>query len=184
MTLTVDRMKSPLGMLLIVSGGDEVFALTFEDHEQRALAQLRRRHKDVTLASGASPAALRGALASYFDGEIGALTAIRVQTGGTPFQQAVWSALREIPVGSTTSYSRLARTIGRPSAVRAVGLANGANPVAIVVPCHRVIGEDGSLTGYGGGLERKRWLLAHEGALPELCFGSKHAPSPTKVASP
>jgi len=74
----------------------------------------------------------------------------------------VWQALREIPAGTTTSYGAIARKLGKPDAMRAVGLANGANPIAIVVPCHRVIGSDGSLTGYGGGLERKRWLLAHE----------------------
>jgi methylated-DNA-[protein]-cysteine S-methyltransferase len=91
-----------------------------------------------------------------------ALDAIEVDTGGTPFQQRVWQELRRIPAGSTRSYSEVARAIGRPSAVRAVAAANGANPVSIVIPCHRVIGADGSLTGYGGGLHRKRWLLAHE----------------------
>jgi methylated-DNA-[protein]-cysteine S-methyltransferase len=85
-----------------------------------------------------------------------------VLTNGTPFQQTVWAALREIPCGQTISYATLARRIGRPSAVRAVGLANGANPVGIVIPCHRVIGANGTLTGYGGGLDRKRWLLSHE----------------------
>jgi methylated-DNA-[protein]-cysteine S-methyltransferase len=85
-----------------------------------------------------------------------------VETGGTPFQREVWHALREIPCGTTTSYGKLAELIGRPAAMRAVGLANGANPVAVVVPCHRVIGANGSLTGYGGGIERKRWLLDHE----------------------
>jgi len=87
-----------------------------------------------------------------------------VQTAGTPFQRAVWRALREIPRGATESYSKLAQRIGRPTAVRAVGLANGSNPIGIVVPCHRVIGANGSLTGYGGGMERKRWLLEHERA--------------------
>jgi methylated-DNA-[protein]-cysteine S-methyltransferase len=80
----------------------------------------------------------------------------------------VWAALRDIPAGSTLSYADLARRIGEPRAVRAVGAANGANPVAVIVPCHRVIGADGTLTGYGGGLERKQWLLAHEGVLPRL----------------
>ena len=94
-------------------------------------------------------------------------TDLPVVTAGTPFQRAVWAALRQIPVGTTLSYGALAERIGRKAAVRAVGAANGANPVAVVVPCHRVIGADGSLSGYGGGLERKRWLLAHEGALPK-----------------
>jgi methylated-DNA-[protein]-cysteine S-methyltransferase len=95
-------------------------------------------------------------------GHTAVLDSLEVETAGTPFQRTVWHALREIPAGATMSYGALAKRIGRPSAVRAVGLANGANPIGIVVPCHRVVGADGSLTGYGGGLERKRWLLAHE----------------------
>jgi methylated-DNA-[protein]-cysteine S-methyltransferase len=82
---------------------------------------------------------------------------------GTPFQLAVWHALLEIPYGDTISYAELARRIGKPSAVRAVGAANGANPIPVIIPCHRVIGSNGTLTGYGGGIERKQWLLAHEG---------------------
>ncbi|HMA45123.1 MAG TPA: methylated-DNA--[protein]-cysteine S-methyltransferase, partial [Gemmatimonadales bacterium] len=85
---------------------------------------------------------------------------------GTPFQQRVWRALRQIPFGATESYAGLARRLGAPAAARAVGAANGQNPIPIIVPCHRVIGADGDLTGFGGGLERKRWLLAHEGAIP------------------
>jgi methylated-DNA-[protein]-cysteine S-methyltransferase len=107
-----------------------------------------------------------GPLRRYFDGDLAALDPLRVApTRGTPFQRAVWGALREIPAGATASYGDIARRIGRPSAVRAVGAANGANPIGIVVPCHRVIGTDGSLTGYAGGLERKRWLLRHERAI-------------------
>ena len=87
-----------------------------------------------------------------------------MKTAGTPFQKTVWKTLRKIECGHTISYAELARRIGRPSAVRAVGLANGQNPVSVVVPCHRVIGSDGRLTGYGGGLPRKKWLLEHEGA--------------------
>jgi len=93
---------------------------------------------------------------------------LRVATVGTPFQQRVWAALRTIPCGETMSYGDLARRIGQPSAVRAVGLANGANPIPIVVPCHRVIGASGQLVGYGGGLHRKQWLLAHERARPAI----------------
>jgi methylated-DNA-[protein]-cysteine S-methyltransferase len=101
---------------------------------------------------------------AYFAGDLSAIERLAVVTGGTDFQREVWAALRRIPAGRTLSYGALATQLGRPKAVRAVGLANGANPIGIVVPCHRVIGADGSLTGYGGGLERKRWLLAHEGA--------------------
>ena len=107
--------------------------------------------------------AVRRALDAYFAGDLGAIDNISVATGGTPFQRTVWAALHRIPAGMTTSYGALAVTIGRPSAMRAVGLAVGSNPVAVIVPCHRVIGADHSLTGYGGGLARKRWLLAHEG---------------------
>ncbi len=95
-----------------------------------------------------------------------ALSDLATATAGTEFQHSVWDALRRIPVGCTVSYGTLAGWIGRPTATRAVGLANGANPIAVVVPCHRVIGANASLTGYGGGLERKRWLLAHEAARP------------------
>jgi methylated-DNA-[protein]-cysteine S-methyltransferase len=104
---------------------------------------------------------------AYFEGELQALEDVRVESGATDFQRRVWSALREIPPGRTVSYAELARRIGSPTAVRAVAAANARNPVAIVIPCHRVIGADGGLTGYGGGLDRKRWLLEHEGALPE-----------------
>ena len=101
-------------------------------------------------------------LVRYFAGDLDALESVDTHCGGTDFQRRVWGALRTIAPGETRSYAALARQIGRASAVRAVGAANGANPIAIVAPCHRVIGADGSLTGYGGGVERKRWLLAHE----------------------
>jgi methylated-DNA-[protein]-cysteine S-methyltransferase len=103
-------------------------------------------------------------LRAYFAGDLGAIDALPVRPQGTEFQVEVWAALREIPVGTTTSYGALAASLGRPKAVRAVGRANGTNPVAIVLPCHRVVGHDGRLTGYGGGLAAKRWLLSHEGA--------------------
>jgi len=104
------------------------------------------------------------ALEAYFAGELAAIEPLRVEPGGTEFQRSVWAALRAIPAGATASYARIAQNIGRQKAVRAVGMANHVNPVCIVVPCHRVIGADGALTGYGGGLERKAWLLRHEGA--------------------
>jgi methylated-DNA-[protein]-cysteine S-methyltransferase len=107
---------------------------------------------------------MRDAFSAYFAGEIGQIHTTPWRTAGTAFQRSVWQALCDIPPGVTESYGQLAARIGKPKAVRAVGLANGANPVAIVVPCHRVIGASGGLTGYGGGLHRKRWLLAHEGA--------------------
>lgn len=117
----------------------------------------------VVLEPRANPGGLTAAIDAYFAGVLSAIDGLPVVTGGTPFQRAVWGELRRIPCGTTISYAELARRIGRPTAVRAVGLANGSNPVGIVVPCHRVIGSNGTLTGYGGGIERKRWLLAHEG---------------------
>jgi methylated-DNA-[protein]-cysteine S-methyltransferase len=168
-TLSVDRVPSPLGTcLLVFDDAANLRALEWEDFETRML-QLLKRHwgnaaRGPELVARKAPKALRDALTAYFDGHITALDALAVQTQGTPFQQDIWQALREIPAGRTVSYGQLASRIDRPSAVRAVGLAVGANPVSLVVPCHRVIGADGSLTGYAGGLARKRWLLAHEAA--------------------
>ena len=105
-------------------------------------------------------------LERYFAGDLGALASVRVDPGGTVFQRRVWSALRQLPPGRTASYGDLARAVGAAGAARAVGAANGSNPVAIVIPCHRVIGADGGLTGYAGGVERKQWLLRHEGSRP------------------
>jgi methylated-DNA-[protein]-cysteine S-methyltransferase len=113
--------------------------------------------------TSARPTPARRALEAYFEGEIKAVDTLSTATQGTEFQRTVWAALRDIPAGTTLSYGALAAKIGKPKAMRAVGLANGANPIAIIVPCHRVIGADASLTGYGGGLARKRWLLVHEG---------------------
>lgn len=164
--LTLERIPTPIGELLVVADADgRLRAVDWEDYADRMHRLLRRycgaRFKLET-ASGLSGRA--AAFRSYFAGDLTALDRLAVETGGTAFQRVVWRALRSISVGRTMSYAALARAIGRPAAVRAVGLANGANPVGIVVPCHRVIGSDGTLTGYGGGLERKRWLLAHEGA--------------------
>jgi len=119
----------------------------------------------------ADPAALRHlesaarALHAYFEGRRSSFEGLTLAPEGTPFQQEVWRALREIPFGCTASYGEIARRVGRDGAARAVGSANHDNPLGIVVPCHRVVGADGALTGYAGGLERKRWLLRHEGAL-------------------
>lgn len=161
----VDRVRSPLGALLCVwDDAERLRALDFDDHEarMRRLLHAQYRGRRDELVAGRAPAALRRALAGYFAGDLGALDAIETRTGGTGFQRAVWRALRRVPAGTTTSYGALAKELGRPGASRAIGAANAANPIGIVVPCHRVIGASGALTGYGGGLDRKRWLLAHE----------------------
>jgi methylated-DNA-[protein]-cysteine S-methyltransferase len=119
---------------------------------------------------------LTNAISRYFAGDLEVIDTLPVASRGTPFQQTVWKALRKIPCGTTLSYQQLAEQIGRPNAVRAVGLANGSNPVGIVVPCHRVIGSNGSLTGYGGGLKRKRWLLEHEQQMSNGRKGHKCLP--------
>lgn len=123
---------------------------------------------DEAPAVATAPASVVRAVAAYFGGDMRAIDSIELDPPGTPFQREVWAALRRIPAGTTTTYGRLAAALGRPGAGRAVGLANGANPVAIVVPCHRVIGASGALTGYGGGIERKRWLLDHERRATEV----------------
>ncbi|MDQ2859570.1 MAG: methylated-DNA--[protein]-cysteine S-methyltransferase [Pseudomonadota bacterium] len=163
--LFLDRLRTPIGEALLVTDEDGVLrAFDWSDHEDRLSLLMRRRYDPVPMTAGPAPAATIAAVRAYFAGQRDALGGLAWRTAGTDFQQRVWLALTEIPVGETISYGELARRIGSPMAVRAVGLANGANPVGVVVPCHRVIGADGSLTGYGGGLERKRWLLNHEGA--------------------
>jgi methylated-DNA-[protein]-cysteine S-methyltransferase len=156
------RIPTPLGEAVIISDNEGALRLFYwDDPTHRWQAALARRYGQVTLKQ--TGAGVHGkALARYFAGDIAVLDTLPVAFNGTPFQNRVWNALRRIRGGTTTSYGALAKRIGAPSAVRAVGLANGQNPIGLIVPCHRVIGSDGSLTGYGGGLERKRWLLAHE----------------------
>ena len=151
-------------MLIIADGSGNLHAIDWTEHEERtrSFLQLHYGEKGFSLESARNPGGLSKAIRSYFAGELQAIDSLPVQPAGTPFQQEIWRALRQIPCGKTISYAQLAEQIGRPKAVRAVGLANGCNPIPIVVPCHRVIGSDGSLTGYGGGMERKRWLLQHE----------------------
>jgi methylated-DNA-[protein]-cysteine S-methyltransferase len=163
--LILDTIPAPIGAFLIaVDQAGVLRAVDFWADEPRLRAQLKRQYGDVKVETGQSPAPIRRAFEDYFAGDIRALEAVRVETVGTGFQRKVWAALQRIPAGETRSYGQLAAEIGEPDAARAVGLANGQNPIAIVIPCHRVIGADGSLTGFGGGLPRKRWLLTHEGA--------------------
>jgi methylated-DNA-[protein]-cysteine S-methyltransferase len=168
--LFLDHVTSPIGTLLIVHDPDaRLRALDFKDHEPRMRRLLRLHYRqdgsNFVVKDGRAPKFIKQALAAYFAGDLTAVDHVAIATGGTCFQRDVWAASRQIAPGTTLSYGALAKKIGRPKAVRAVGLANGANPVAIVIPCHRVIGADTSLTGYGGGMDRKRWLLNHEGAV-------------------
>jgi O-6-methylguanine DNA methyltransferase len=160
------RYESPMGPMLIVTDQNGALrALDWTTHEARMQALLARQYKGISIlwSQGPAPDHVVSALDQYFAGKLDALDGLAIATGGTPFQNRVWAALRTIPAGRTLSYGALALQIGMPAAVRAVGLANGANPIGIVVPCHRVIGANGKLTGYGGGVERKAWLLSHEG---------------------
>jgi methylated-DNA-[protein]-cysteine S-methyltransferase len=165
-TFLLERFDTPTGSMLVVNDDQgQLRAIDWEDHEARMQRLMHRYCRGALALRGTTrKSSARQALDAYFEGELGAIDRLQTASQGTPFQRQVWDALRRIPSGLTVSYGALAAEIGRPAAVRAVGLANGANPIAIVVPCHRVIGANASLTGYGGGLERKRWLLAHESA--------------------
>lgn len=163
--LILDRFETPIGVALLATDEDGMLrAFDWSDHEPRLRALMSRYNPGAPIVTGAAPAETRAELTRYFDGDLAAITRIPWRTGGTAFQLSCWRALCDIPAGTTASYGQQAARIGRPTAVRAVGLANGANPVGLVVPCHRVIGSNGTLTGYGGGLYRKHWLLRHEGA--------------------
>lgn len=169
--LKMDRIETPIGTLFIVADTEgNLRATEWSDHDHRLRAWMQAHYgkKGFRLEHSSNPSGLTQAISAYFAGDLQAIDTLPVQTNGTPFQLEVWRELRKIPCGATISYAELARRIGRPKAVRAVGLANGSNPIGVVVPCHRVIGSNGSLTGYGGGIERKRWLLDHESMCPRL----------------
>ncbi|GKQ55381.1 methylated-DNA--[protein]-cysteine S-methyltransferase [Bradyrhizobium sp. Ce-3] len=163
-TFNLDRLATPIGTaLLVTDDGGVLRALDWDDYEGRMLDLLRLHYGTVTLQDGGAPAAMRKALGDYFKGDLDRLADVEWRVAGTPFQQKVWHALPTIPHGTTMSYGALAVRLKSPNAMRAVGHANGSNPISVVVPCHRLIGANGSLVKYGGGLERKRWLLRHEG---------------------
>jgi methylated-DNA-[protein]-cysteine S-methyltransferase len=169
-TFGLDRLQTPIGTALLVTDADGVLcALDWEDHEPRMRQLLRRQYGAAVLEDARAPDDIRAALSGYFAGELARLNTIKWRVAGTPFQRKVWTALPTIAPGTTMTYGALAAKLGFPKAVRAVGHANGANPISVVVPCHRLIGANGSLIKYGGGIERKRWLLAHEG-VTLACF--------------
>lgn len=160
----LDRLTTPIGTALLVTDADGALrALDWDDYEHRMRELLRLHHGAVELRDRPVPTDMRTALSRYFDGDLDQLSNIAWRIVGTPFQQKVWTALAKIPAGTTMSYGAMAAKIEMPKAIRAVGHANGSNPISVVLPCHRLIGADGSLVKYGGGLERKRWLLRHEG---------------------
>lgn len=155
MTLYCETLETPVGSIRLLGREDALLRLDFHHGPETPQA--------AQVQPGFGGFSER--LAAYFGGDLEALDPVATDPQGTPFQKEVWRLLRQIPAGQTASYGELANKLGRPQASRAVGMANARNPVSLVVPCHRVIGADGRLTGYAGGLERKRWLLIHEGAL-------------------
>jgi len=165
-TFGLDRLPTPIGTALLVTDADGVLrALDWEDFEMRMKELLRLQYGAVILKEARSPEDLRAALSGYFKGDLDRLDTIRWRVAGTAFQHRVWTELPLIPAGTTMSYGALAAQIDKPKAVRAVGHANGSNPISVVLPCHRLIGANGALVKYGGGLQRKRWLLEHEGVV-------------------
>jgi methylated-DNA-[protein]-cysteine S-methyltransferase len=163
--LAFETLPTAVGDALIVTDEAGVLrAFNWSEYEPAMRRGLEAHYGEVPLVAATAPSKVRRAFEAYFAGDLTALEDLPWATGGTAFQRTVWAALRTIPAGQTLSYSGLASRIGKPAAVRAVGLANGRNPISVMLPCHRVIGAAGDLTGYGGGLPRKRWLLRHEGA--------------------
>lgn len=160
-----DRISTPIGDMVLVARDGVLLLLEFVDKGERVTREMRARFGDVALQPTQNPFGFSHIIRDYFAGDISAIDNLTTDGGGTAFEKQVWAELCKIPSGTTKSYGEIARKLGDINLSRAVGTANGKNPVAIVVPCHRVIGADGSMTGYGGGLERKEWLLRHEGAL-------------------
>jgi methylated-DNA-[protein]-cysteine S-methyltransferase len=163
MSFQLETVKSPLGPITMAYGSEGLLALQFDEGEPPLEERLQRSHPGAVWNRVKGPSEIARALRSYFEGDLSALARLPVAARGTDFQQQVWTRLRNLNPGETTSYGALARQMGRPKAVRAVGSANALNPIALVVPCHRVLASDGSLHGYAYGLERKAWLLRHEG---------------------
>lgn len=163
MDLLFGKVDSPLGAILVACIGNILCAVEFADCADRVMAALRTRYGNPRLFEAPDPGCVCTRLRAYLRGAFDAVDDIELDGGGTPFQRKTWAELRRIPPGEVLTYSALAQRLEIPKACRAVGHANARNPISIVVPCHRIIGADGALTGYSGGLRRKRWLLEHEG---------------------
>jgi len=164
--LNKTSLATPVGDLTLLLDDNTVLICEFSDHSERVDRQIDRFYADAKITTGKCPQLVEKALQAYFGGDIDALDPLDTDPLGTPFERSVWQALRAIPAGATDSYGALAKRLN--SSPRAVGRANGRNPVGLIHPCHRIIGADGSLTGYAGGLDRKEWLLKHEGAILNL----------------
>jgi methylated-DNA-[protein]-cysteine S-methyltransferase len=165
LTLLIDRIATPLGEFALVADEEgKLHAAEWTDCMDRMDRSLRILHgaDGYSLKNAHNPGGHSAALRAYFAGDIAAINKLGVAKIGTEFQRLMWRNLRKLPAGKTMPYSDFAKRIGKPAAIRAVGAANGANPISVVVPCHRLIGANGSLTKYGGGLHRKQWLLEHE----------------------
>ncbi|MFE8119112.1 methylated-DNA--[protein]-cysteine S-methyltransferase [Brenneria goodwinii] len=166
----LDTLPTPIGELMIVADENNCLrAVEWREYEEKLYRVLNSSYKNdpFRLQPCHNPGGLTDDLQHYFAGDLSIIETISVAAIGTEFQQQVWRELRQIPCGEITTYGELASRLGRPSAARAVGMANGSNPISIVVPCHRVIGANGALTGYAGGVHRKQWLLTHEGYFPQ-----------------
>ena len=163
--ILTDRIQTPIGDMILVARDGVLMLLEFEDATGRVEREMKLRFKNFELQQTENPFGLSQIMQNYFSGSINAIDNILTDGGGTTFEKSVWAELRKVPSGTTVSYGSIARKLGDINLSRAVGTANGRNPIAIVVPCHRVIGADGSMTGYGGGIARKEWLLRHEGAV-------------------
>lgn len=179
-SLRLTKVDSPIGEILLVTDADVLVSLDYAGYEQRMMRLLEKRYGSFALTESTHGETDRSVkdivtrIHSYLAGDLSAIDEILVNPGGTKFQATVWHALRSIPPGCVMSYGELAQQLGNPAAVRAVGTTNSLNPISIVLPCHRVIGANGSLTGYAGGLERKRWLLEHEGVQLTQLKQSRH----------
>ena len=179
LSLRVGRLRTPIGEMVIAEDYEgNLRAVDWTDYETRMLTLLRLHYGNnrFRLDPRSEHTEAIRTLDRYFEGDLAAIDSLPVKTAGTLFQRQVWCALRSIPRGTTTTYAKLAQQIGRPQSSRAVGLANGSNPVGVVLPCHRVIGTNGSLTGYGGGIERKLWLLKHEAGRATLSSPERSNP--------
>jgi methylated-DNA-[protein]-cysteine S-methyltransferase len=162
MEFFVDAVSTPVGEVVLISQGNRLYALEFDNGQGGVVGRMRRRFREPNFIFGKDVFGFAARLGAWFRGDLRAVEEIAVETGGREFQQRVWAAVRAIAPGETRTYGQIAAGLGSPRLARAVGQANARNPVAIVIPCHRVIGSGGKLTGYAAGIHRKRWLLDHE----------------------